>query len=287
MSQFATSTLVTDPKVDILVVDDNSSNVIAVEAMLELLGQNIVHAASGTEALRYLLERDFAVTLLDVQMPELDGFETARIIRSRERSRHMPILFLTAFSRDDAQISEAYELGALDILFKPIAPFILRAKVQAFVELYRKTLEIKRQGALLRQAEQREHERRLADAAQRWETERLQGEMLREREVAATLVRTVADRELAETALQASFAELELRNNELANADRRKDEFLAMLAHELRNPMAPIVSAVELLRTPGAPEAVTQRALGALDRQTRHMVRLIDCLLYTSDAADE
>jgi signal transduction histidine kinase len=246
---------------DILIVDDEPKNLVALEAMLAPLGQNVVCAASGKAALRQLLERDFALLLLDIQMPELDGFEVAQSIRNRERSRHMPIIFLTAFDREDAQVSRAYELGAVDFLFKPIVPYILRSKVQAFVDLWRKTREIKRQLLLLREVEQREHERRLADAAQSWEAERLREEMQTEREVAAAL---------------------SIRNLELASADRRKDEFLAMLAHELRNPMAPIVNAVELLRMPGASPAVVARALDALERQTAHMVRLVDDLLDLS-----
>jgi PAS domain S-box-containing protein len=154
-----------DAKVDILVVDDNAKNILAFEAMLESLGQNVVHASSGTEALERLLERDFALTLLDIQMPGLDGFQTAQLIRARERSKHMPIIFLTAYSKDDAQISQGYELGAVDFLFKPVMPFILRAKVQAFVDLYQKTREIKRQAVLLCEIEHREDSRRLRELA--------------------------------------------------------------------------------------------------------------------------
>ena len=152
-------------KVDILIVDDNAKNVLAFEAMLESLGQNVVRAGSGEEALGHLLERDFALTLLDIQMPGLDGFQTAQLIRARDRSRHMPIIFLTAFSGDDAQISQGYELGAVDFLFKPVSPLILRAKVQAFVDLHQKTLEIKRQAVLLCEVEHREDSRRLRELA--------------------------------------------------------------------------------------------------------------------------
>ncbi|MDB4929387.1 MAG: Chemotaxis protein methyltransferase CheR [Myxococcaceae bacterium] len=432
-----------DVKVDILLVDDNPNNLLALEAALGDLGQNLVRATSGVEALRRLLEQDFALALLDIQMPELDGFQTAALIRARERSRHMPIIFLTAYNKSDAQISQGYELGAVDFLFKPIVPTILRAKVQAFVDLSRKTEEVKRQARLLREVELRESERRLQEAAQRWEADRLREEMIKERRLAETLARTVAERERAEVALQASndrlrflsemanrllvgerpkellhslyrdlsahlhlevyfnyllahdgrtlrleafsgvdaetaatlgtvqlgeslvgtvaltrrpliaedvqssddtalatvrklgitshacfpliaqdrllgtlsfgtrgrsaFApddiavmqvvtdqvavslerarlieELSLRNFDLADADRRKDEFLAMLAHELRNPMAPIVNAVHLLRLPQATGPVVQRALDAIDRQVGHMVRLVDDLLDLS-----
>ncbi len=271
-----------DAKVDLLLVDDSPKNLIALEAMLESLGQNMVTASSGRQALRHLLERDFALVLLDIQMPELDGFQTAQLIRARERTRYVPIIFLTAFGKDDSQIHRAYELGAVDFLFKPIVPFILRSKVRAFVELYRKTMEIKRQAALLRDIEHREEDRRLTESLQRWEAERLREEIVQEREIAATLASSVAERGRAEAALQVSNTELSLRNSELAEADRRKDAFLVMLAHELRNPMAPIVASTQLLRTPDLPASVVGRSLDVLDRQVGHMVRLVDDLLDVS-----
>lgn len=197
-------------RVDILVVDDNRNNLLAIEELLADLGLNVLRARSGVEALRCLLAQDFALALLDIQMPELDGFQTAEIIRSRDRSRHMPIIFLTAYGRSDEQISRGYELGAVDFLFKPIVPFVLRAKVAAFVDLFRKTEEIKRQARLLRDIEKREYERQLVEANQRWEAERLREEMIKERRVAETLARTVTERERAEVALQASNRRLEL-----------------------------------------------------------------------------
>lgn len=257
-----------ETKIDILIVDDDPRNVLALEAMLASLGQNIVAVQSGTDALRHLLDREFALILLDIHMPGLDGFQTAQIIRARERSRDLPIIFLTAYSRDDVQVAHGYELGAVDFLFKPIVPLILRSKIQVFVDLYRKTLEIKRQAVLLRDSEHREYERSRAEVAQRVEAQRLGEQVIKER--AAAIERALL------------IAELSLRNHELASADRRKDEFLAMLAHELRNPMAPIVNAVEILRMPGSPEAVRTRALDALTRQSRHMVRLLDDLLDLS-----
>jgi len=257
-----------ETKIDILIVDDDPRNVLALEAMLESLGQNIVAVQSGTDALRRLLDREFALILLDIHMPGLDGFETAQIIRARERSRDLPIIFLTAYSKDDVQVAHGYELGAVDFLFKPLVPLVLRSKVQVFVDLYRKTLEIKRQAVLLRDSEHREHDCSRAEAAQRVEALRLGEEVIKER--AAAIERALL------------IGELSLRNHELASADRRKDEFLAMLAHELRNPMAPIVNAVEILRMPGPPEAVRTRALDALARQSRHMVRLLDDLLDLS-----
>ncbi len=133
------------PKVNILLIDDHPENLIALEAILEGLGQNLVKAYSGAEALRCLLHQDFAVILLDVQMPEMDGFETATLIRQRERSRNTPIIFLTAFGVNDTMVFKGYTLGAVDYLSKPIDSVILKSKVTVFVELFKKTLEVKRQ----------------------------------------------------------------------------------------------------------------------------------------------
>jgi signal transduction histidine kinase len=123
------------PKVNILMVDDEPANLLALRATLEGLNQNLVQASSGKEALRHLLEMDFAVILLDVQMPEINGIETAALIRERERSRHIPIIFLTGMVKTDEMMFKGYSAGAVDYLMKPIMPEVLRAKVEAFVEL--------------------------------------------------------------------------------------------------------------------------------------------------------
>src|SRR6202166_859132 len=141
-------------RVKILLVDDSPENLISLEAALEGLGQELVLAKSGTEALRHLLEDDFAAVLLDVKMPEMDGFQTAELIRARKRSRHTPILFLTGYKSDE-QLFRAYDLGAVDFLFKPIVPEILRSKVSVFVELSRNTALLRRQTAVLSKAEQK------------------------------------------------------------------------------------------------------------------------------------
>ena len=139
------------PTVNILLVDDHPENLVALEAILDSLGQNLVRAYSGEEALRALLHQDFAVILLDVQMPGMDGFETAALIRQRQRSRNTPIIFLTAFSTSDELMVKGYSLGAIDYLFKPLNPAILTSKVTAFVELFQKRFEVERQAAQLAQ----------------------------------------------------------------------------------------------------------------------------------------
>jgi PAS domain S-box-containing protein len=146
--------------VEILLVDDRPENLLALEAILEPLGQRLVRAPSGEAALRCLLERDFAVILLDVQMPEMNGFETARMIKARERTRFIPIIFLTAISKEEEYVFEGYSVGAVDYMFKPFQPAVLRSKVQVFVELYRQQRRIAEQEQQLRDVERRELEMR-------------------------------------------------------------------------------------------------------------------------------
>jgi PAS domain S-box-containing protein len=146
---------ITNPdRVKILLVDDTPDNLVSLEAALEVLGQELVLARSGTEALRHLLDDDFAAILLDVKMPDMDGFQTAELIRSRKRSRHTPILFLTGY-RNDEHLFRGYDLGAVDFLFKPIVAEILRSKVGVFVELSRNNALLRRQTEVLGKAEQK------------------------------------------------------------------------------------------------------------------------------------
>jgi PAS domain S-box-containing protein len=144
-----------EQKISILLVDDKPENLLALEAILESLGENLVRATSGEEALRCLLYQDFAVILLDVQMPKIDGFETATLIRNRGRSHQTPILFLTAFSNNEEMQFEGYAIGAVDYLTKPINSDILTSKVKVFVDLYKKTLALKQQTDVLKQSEER------------------------------------------------------------------------------------------------------------------------------------
>lgn len=136
------------PVAKILAVDDNASNLAALEGMLAELGQPIVCARSGEEALRHLLKEDFAVILLDVVMPGMDGYETAAMIRAREKSRYVPIIFMSAMDEETAHVARAYAAGAVDFVFKPIDVMILRSKVAVFVELQKRAEEIRRQAAL-------------------------------------------------------------------------------------------------------------------------------------------
>jgi signal transduction histidine kinase len=246
---------------DILVVDDNQSNIFAIEVALANLASRVVKASSGEEALRHLLHEDFAVILLDVNMPMLDGFETARLIRARQRTRHVPIIFVTGYDRQDEEVLEGYSLGAVDFLFKPIVPEVLRAKVGVFVELKRRSDEISRQTELLRQHERLEHQRRMEEERQRWESDLLRRQMEEQRRLASEVARV---------------------NEQLKEADRRKDEFIAMLAHELRNPLAPIVIGIELMESYGLADALLKRTHETMKRQVEQLTRLVDDLLDVS-----
>jgi two-component system, sensor histidine kinase len=228
------------PSPDILAVDDDANNLAAIEVALGGFAEHLVTARSGREALRLLLERDFAVILLDVQMPGMDGFEAARLIRARERTRHVPIIFVTAYTRDDADVLKGYGLGAVDFLFKPIVPEVLQAKVGVFVELQLRTAEVERQAHQLTELERREAERKLVAERQRWEAEALREE------------------------------------------SERKDQFLALLAHELRNPLAPMVTGLELIRQYGIEHEGLARVRASMERQVHHLVRLVDDLLDVS-----
>jgi signal transduction histidine kinase/DNA-binding response OmpR family regulator len=400
--------------VNILLVDDQPANLLALEAILQDLGHKLVTARSGQEALQRLAGGEFALVLLDVRMPGLDGLETATLIRGWEASRRTPIIFVTAFESDGAQVERAYALGAVDYLVKPLVPDIVRAKVAGLVELFERTQEVRRQAERIRRMEQREFEQALAqeNARLRHSEQRLAAElaaMRRLHELTARLLtapdlRTALD-EVLDAALTMHGADLgsvqlydpqaqalalvaqrgfrqdfldrfravrteddtacgralrtggrvviedveadpayapyrraaaaagyravqstpllsrrgellgvlsthfrrphrpserdlrlldlyarqaadfieRLRAEEaLQEADRRKDEWLAMLAHELRNPLAPIHNAVQFLRWKGAPDPNLQNARDIIERQLRQMARLVDDLLDVS-----
>jgi signal transduction histidine kinase/DNA-binding response OmpR family regulator len=163
-------------QVNILLVDDQPAGLAALQATLARLGQNLFSAGSGRDALRLLLQHDFAVILLDVVMPEMDGFETAKLIRRRERSARTPIIFLTGLKEGEVPLFEAYALGAVDYLVKPFEPDILRSKVSVFVDLARQAELIRSTAEALRDAQRREHERELLETTRKFEAERLEAQ---------------------------------------------------------------------------------------------------------------
>ena len=376
-------------KAKILVVDDLPEKILVYRAILDELEEEIVAARSGEEALRQVLQHEFAVVLLDVNMPGLDGFETAALIRSRKRSAHTPIIFVTAFA-DEMRTSEGYAHGAVDFILAPVVPEILRAKVKVFVELFRMTETIRRHlEERISLAEERTRREAAEEANRRLSflthAKSVIGRSLDLQETLHDILQVIVPR-LAGRALLAqkhdqidqwqvfdaqlqdgsvsivcrsSLAELPLPwrqtidqvvsdseggvrghtpqdepqtvvlalhgrqrvigvllltdpaadqdwtgpdltmaealasrcgiaidnallHAEVREADRQKNEFLSMLAHELRNPLAPIRSAVDVLRLRGQGQPDVAWARDIIDRQVMHLVRLVDDLLDVS-----
>ncbi|WLI90880.1 response regulator [Massilia sp. R2A-15] len=233
-------------KPKILVVNDDAASLLALTSLLDQwaaqTNYEVMTARSGQEALRQVLLHDFAVILLDVNMPGMDGFETAEAIHQRARSADIPIIFVTAFLADEIDRVKAYQRGAADFLFTPVIPQILHAKVSVFVALAMKNEELRRQTQKLSQ---------------------------RTTELTATnkrLTREMEERQAAE------------RKN------HAKDEFLAMLGHELRNPLSAISSAASLIGLAGAGPEVVNRAKMIIQRQSQHLSRIVDDLLDLSRA---
>jgi PAS domain S-box-containing protein len=340
--------------ISILVVDDTPQNLVSLEAILEEPGLRVVGVTSARDALRQLLQEEFAAILLDVHMPDLDGFETASLIRARPLSKHTPILFMTAYAVEH-QIQKAYALGAVDYMPTPVQPEILRTKVAVFVELYRKRLEVRRQAELLRDAEaalreQMQHALRESEdrfqvlctaapvailqldpqgrcvyASPVWEavTGRPPGAAAglgwadvisdgRSAETLASWHEAVGKREqwsceskftwqgaprwvhvrtshilderheaVGHVGTVEDITSRKLVESRLREADRKKDEFLAMLAHELRNPLAAIGSAAMVARTPHL-ERERDWSLAVIGRQVRHLEKLLDDLMDVS-----
>jgi PAS domain S-box-containing protein len=347
---------VASPRVNVLIVDDRADNLLVLEAILADLPINPVRALSGAQALARLAEEEFAVVLLDVQMRDLDGFETAKRIRKNEKTRTTPIIFITGFDTSDLSVDEAYSLGAVDYLVKPLRPAILCAKVSGFVELYLKTEEIRRQAEQLRGME-----KRLADEALRRSEQRFAGFMqhlpglawIKDLDGRYVYANEAAERILApsceglygktdhdlfppETASQfcendrkalesgSGIQSIETLRHEdglvhhslvskfpipgsdgrpafvggmaidisdrlraeeaLRQADQQKDKFLAMLGHELRNPISGIAGAVQVMgRLPSERgNSDSREMLDIIQRQTGHICRLVDDLLDVS-----
>jgi signal transduction histidine kinase len=252
--------------VNILLVDDQPGRLLSYRAILEPLGETLVEASSGTEALRRLMDGEFAVILLDVNMPVMDGFETANLIHQHPRFEKTPIIFVTAVNITDMDRLRGYKLGAVDYVSVPVIPEILRSKVMVLAELYRKRREL--QGA---------NER--LEAA----NEALQSEKARELEALNESLRQANAQLAARNAeLQAQITVRERAETRLLEHDRRKDEFLATLAHELRNPLSSLGNAISLFRLAGrdtTPSLETARLQDTMQRQLALLVRLIDDLL--------
>ncbi|HWA16856.1 MAG TPA: hybrid sensor histidine kinase/response regulator [Gemmatimonadales bacterium] len=227
--------------VNILLVDDQPAKLLAYQTILSELGENLITASSGREALKILLQTEITIVLMDVSMPDVDGFELAEIIRSHHRYQKTAIVFVSAVHLTDLDRLRGYESGAMDYVSVPVVPELLRAKVRVLAELARKTRESERLT--------RELERRVAE---------------RTAELEAAVAKQVA------------------LSDQLREADRRKDEFLALLAHELRNPLAPVINAAHILRLRGAHDPDVAWCHDVIERQAFQLTRLVDDLLDVS-----
>ena len=260
-------------KVNVLLVDDQPARLLTYESILSELGQNLVSARSGLEALEKLMKEEFAVVLLDVSMPDMDGFEAATLIHQHPRFEKTPIIFVTGVHVSELDRLKGYKVGAVDYVSIPVVPEILRSKVAVLVELHLKRRELQELNRNLAKANER-----LAEA-----NTTLQAEKTRELEnLNRVLQRANQELEAANRSLQSEVTERTRVELALKEADRHKDEFLAMLAHELRNPLAPIHNAVALMhRTPLTdPQLIWSRDV--IGRQLAHLTRLVDDLLDVS-----
>ena len=335
-----------------LLVDDLAANLAALEALLKREGLELLKARSGSEALELLLVHDIALSFIDVQMPDMDGFELAELMRGAERTRRVPIIFITAGARDEQRRFHGYELGAVDFLFKPIDPHMLKSKSDVFFELAQQRQELitaaDENARLLQQRTEveqrvRESETRLRQffetpgvgmfrarvdgpvlecndeflritgrtrieiqagevcdteiTPEEWKVADVAGiAQARERGWCNPYEKELLRPDGSKVWVLISFMLLEPSRNErmavvvditerkraesaLRDADRRKDEFLAILAHELRNPLAPIQNAVSIFNKCAALNPKFERARDMINRQLQHMVRLIDDLL--------
>jgi len=279
-----------EPQVNILLVDDRPENLLTLEATLGYLGQNLVMASSGREALKLLLDDDFALILLDVHMPDMDGFETAALIRDREKSQNIPIIFLTAMHKGPGQVFRGYSLGAVDYIFKPFEPEILKAKVAVFIELYKKTEEIKRQAELLllKNQELDHTNKEIVELYREIEIKNDELEMRVEQRTAelaranTALQAEIIERQRAEEErLQLLISEQQARA-EAEAANHAKDEFLATVSHELRTPLTSILGWTRLLRVREADAASLARGLETIERNAKSQAKLIEDILDVS-----
>ena len=246
-------------KVNILLVDDKPENLISLEAILEDLDQNLVRARTGQEALRLVLKQDFAVILMDVQMPGMDGYETATLIRERQQSQNIPIIFLTAIYESEEYVFKGYSVGAVDYLFKPFAPEILHSKVMTFIDLYRYR-EQEKQHALLAQSESflRKHSLELEKINKKLEKE-------------------IKERKRIEQDLKEYTKKLEISNRNL-------QDFAYIASHDLQEPLRKVLTFTDRLgeKYQGLLDGNGQDYFNRIQDATHRMQKLINDLLAYS-----
>jgi signal transduction histidine kinase len=238
--------------INILIVDDEPKNLTALETVLDDPSYRLVRAVSADQALLALVAEEFALLVLDIQMPVMNGFELAQMVKQRKKTANVPIIFLTAYYSEDQHVLEGYSTGAVDYLHKPINATVLRSKVAVFAQLHRKTREsaLANTALLAEVSERREAQKQLRDLNQELE-----------QRVAARTAALVKSEEA------------------MREADKRKDEFLAMLGHELRNPLSAIRHAVRIHGESPEDPAARHWASEVIDRQSTQLTRMVDDLL--------
>ena len=248
-----------DRRVNLLLVDDRPENLLALQAILEPLGQTLVLAHSGDEALKCVLQHEFACILLDVQMPDMNGFDVAQIIKSRERSRYIPIIFLSAINKEDSYVFKGYSMGAVDYVFKPFNPDVLRSKVAVFVDLYVKQQQLMEQAEMLAESQRRELE--LEHRAELLESE-------------------------AKSAAQLTELNMKLqeRQEELEQAMGVRSRFYASMSHELRTPINAVIGYSTLMidNIYGPLNEKQREGLQRTLRAARHLLELVNDVLDLS-----
>jgi signal transduction histidine kinase len=261
---------------NILLVDDQPARLLTYRAILEPLGHNLVAVNSGLEALEALMKQEFAVVLLDVKMPGMDGFETAQLIHDHPRFESTPIIFVTGVHVTEFDRLKGYKAGAIDYVYIPVVPEILRSKVAVLIELDRQRRAL--QGV----------NRQLADSIRKLEqaNSALQTEKTRElEEVNARLQKANVELSRSNESLETEIRERIRAEKSLKEAVVKRDEFLAMLSHELRNPLSPLRNAAHLLTQAETQDPKIVWSRGVIARQLKHMIRLVDDLLDVSRIA--
>jgi signal transduction histidine kinase len=261
---------------NILLVDDQPARLLTYRAILEPLGHNLVAVNSGLEALEALMKQEFAVVLLDVKMPGMDGFETAALIHDHPRFETTPIIFVTGVHVTEFDRLKGYKAGAIDYVYIPVVPEILRSKVAVLIELDRQRRAL--------QSVNKE----LADSIKRLEQANyaLQSEKTRQlEEINARLSKANEELSRSNHSLESEVRERIRAENSLKDAVVKRDEFLAMLSHELRNPLSPLRNASHMLMQGETEDPKIVWSRGVIARQLKHMIRLVDDLLDVSRIA--
>jgi signal transduction histidine kinase len=261
---------------NILLVDDQPARLLTYRAILEPLGHNLVAVNSGLEALEALMKQEFAVVLLDVKMPGMDGFETAALIHDHPRFENTPIIFVTGVHVTEFDRLKGYKAGAIDYVYIPVVPEILRSKVAVLIELDRQRRALQSVNKQLAESNRALEEANLS----------LQNEKTRQlEELNEQLRRTNDELSRSNDSLATEVRERTRAETLLKEAVVKRDEFLAMLSHELRNPLSPLRNASHMLMQGDTQDPKIIWSRGVIERQLKHMIRLVDDLLDVSRIA--